>query len=146
MTLALQSLLLLVNLTSLKNPHQMGTRHQLCVLTLAHLLYIVEHASDDDEMVVSDKDDVPGPHKESGELGKSEQPTALVEAEVCDLFHIGCKNTGVNHFSAVEHQRQVIAHLMTFLTRYRYYLANTKFLFLYPQMLIFSAWTSTFCS
>ena len=78
MMLALQSLLLLV-----KNPHQMGTRQQLCVLTLAHLLYIVEHGSDDEEMVVSDKDDVPGPHKESGELGEGEQLTALVEAEFC---------------------------------------------------------------
>ena len=37
LTLALQSLLLMVNLTSLKNLHQMGTRQQLFVLTLAHI-------------------------------------------------------------------------------------------------------------
>ena len=57
-------------------------------------------------MVVSDTDDVPGPQKESGELGKGEQLTSQVEAEVCDLFRIGCKNAGVNHFSAVENQRK----------------------------------------
>ena len=88
-------------------------------------------------MVVSDTDDVPGPQKEIGELGEGEQPTALVEVEVCDLFHIGCKNAGVIRYSALENQRQVLAPLMTFLTRYSYYLANTKFSFLYPQMLIF---------
>ena len=49
-------------------------------------------------MVISDTDDVPGPQKESGELGEDEQPTALVEAEVGDLFHIGCKNAGVNRY------------------------------------------------
>ena len=90
-------------------------------------------------MVISDTDDVPGPQKERGELGKGEQPTALVNAVVCDLFRIGCKNAGVNRYSAVEHQRQVLACLMTFLTSYRYYLANTKFSFLYPLMLTFPA-------
>ena len=40
-------------------------------------------------MVVSDTDDVPGPQKDCGELGEGEQPTAMVEVEVCDLFHIG---------------------------------------------------------
>ena len=90
-------------------------------------------------MVVSDTDDVPGPQKESGELGEGEQPTSLVEAVVCDLFHIGCKNAGVNRYSALENQRQVLVRLMTFLTRYSYFLANTKFSFLYPLMLIFPA-------
>ena len=83
-------------------------------------------------MVVSDTDDITGPQNESGELGEGYQPTALVKAEVCDLFHIGCKNAGANRYSAPENQRQVLARLMTFLTRYRYYLANTKFPFLYP--------------
>ena len=87
-------------------------------------------------MVVSDTDDVPGVQEESGELGEGEHSPALVEVEVCDLFHIGCKNAGVNCYSALENQRQVIARLITFLTRYSYYLANTKFSFLYPQMLI----------
>ena len=88
-------------------------------------------------MVVRDTDDGPGAQKEIGELGEGEQPTSLVEGEFCDLFQIGCKNAGVNRYSALENQRQVLERLMTFLTRYSYYLANTKFSFLYPQMLIF---------
>ena len=90
-------------------------------------------------MVVSDTGDVHGAQEESGELGEGEQPTALVEAEVCDLFHIDCKNAGVNRYLALENQRQVLACLMTFLTRYSYYLANTKFSCLYPLILIFPA-------
>ena len=90
-------------------------------------------------MVVSDTDDVPGPQKESGELGKIEQPTALIEAKVGDLFHFGCKKAGVSRYSALENQRQVLARRMTFLTRYSYYLANSKFSSLYLQMLIFPA-------
>ena len=87
-------------------------------------------------MVVIDTDDVPGPQKESGESGEGDQPTALVEAEVRDLFHIGCKSAGVKRYSALENQRQGLVRLMTFLIRYSYYLANTKFSFLYPHMLI----------
>ena len=68
-------------------------------------------------MVVSDTKDVPGPQKERGEPGKGEQPTSLVEAEVCDLLHIGCKTAGVNRYSALENQRQVLARLMKFVTR-----------------------------
>ena len=90
-------------------------------------------------MIFSDADDVPRPQKEIGELGKDEPAIALVEAELRDLFHIGCTNAGVNRFSAFGNQRQVLARLMTFLTHYSYYLANTKFSFLYPQMLIFPA-------
>ena len=81
----------------------------------------------------------PDRKKKAASAGKGEQPTSLVEAAVCELFHIGCKNAGVNRYSALENQRQVLARLMTFLTSYRYYLANTKFSFLYPQMLIFPA-------
>ena len=90
-------------------------------------------------MVVSDTGDVPGAQEESGELGEGEQPTALVDVEVCDVFHIGCKNAVVNRYSALENQRQVLERLITFLTRYSFHLANTKFSFLYPQMLIFLA-------
>ena len=59
-------------------------------------------------MVVSDTDDVPGPQKESGESDEGWQLTALVEAEVHDLFHIGCKSAGVNHYLALESQCQVL--------------------------------------
>ena len=56
---------------------------------------LVERGSDDDEMVVSDTDNVPEPQKESGESDEAEQLTALVEAKVHDLFHIGCKSAGM---------------------------------------------------
>ena len=65
-------------------------------------------------MVVSDTADVPGPQKESGKSDEGEQLTALVKAEVHDLSHIGCKSAGVNHYSALENQRQVLVRLMTF--------------------------------
>ena len=82
---------------------------------------LVERGSGDEEMVVSDTDDVPGPKKESSESDEGEQLTALVEAEVRDLFHIGCtfagvKHYSVNHYSALENQRQ--ARVMPFLTCY----------------------------
>ena len=77
-------------------------------------------------MVVSDTDDVPGPQKESGESDGGEQLTALEEAEVRDLFHIGRKSAGVNHYSALESQRQVLARLKTFLTCYSYYFGEYK--------------------
>ena len=66
-------------------------------------------------MVVSDTDEVPGPQKDSGESDEGEQLTALVKAEVRDLSHIGCRSAGVNHYSALENQRQVLVRLMTFL-------------------------------
>ena len=66
-------------------------------------------------MVVSDIDGVPGPQKDSGESDEGEQLTALVKAEVHDLSHIGCKSAGVNHYSALENQWQVLVRLMTFL-------------------------------
>ena len=82
----------------------MRTHQQLGVLTC-----------DDEEVVVSDTDDVPGPQKESGESDEGEQLTALVKAEVRDLSHIGCKSAGVNHYPVLENQRQVLVRLMTFL-------------------------------
>ena len=77
-------------------------------------------------MVPSDIDDVPGPQKESGESDEGEQLTTLVEAEVRDLFHIGCNSAGVNHYSALESQRQVLVRLKTFLTSYSYYFGEYK--------------------
>ena len=68
-------------------------------------------------MVVSDTDDAPGTQKESGESDEGEQLTAL-EAEVRDLFHIGCKSAGLNHYSALENKRQVLVRLKAFLTCY----------------------------
>ena len=70
-----------------------------------------------------------GPQKEGDESDEGEQLTALVKAEVRDLSHIGFKSAGVNHYSTLENQRQVLVRLMTFLTSspcYIHYLANTK--------------------
>ena len=72
MPLALQPLLLLVNLTGLKNPHQMsweracssaGAFDLAVSLVLPSSSTVVESVSDDEEMVVGDTDDVPGPQK-----------------------------------------------------------------------------------
>ena len=41
------------------------------------------------------------------------QLAALVEAEVRDLFHFGCKCSGQNHYTALENQRETLVHLMT---------------------------------
>ena len=90
-------------------------------------------------MVLSGTDCVPGSWKESGECDEGEQLTALVEAEARDLFHTGCKDAGLNHYSAVGNQRQDLVRLMAFLRCHIYYLENTKFSFLYPNVLIFPA-------
>ena len=91
---------------------------------------LVERGSDGNEMVVSDTD-VPGPQKGSSESDEGEQLTALEQAKILDLFHIGCTCAGVN-------QRQVLVRLITFLTCYSY-LVTTNISFLYPHMLIFPA-------
>ena len=41
------------------------------------------------------------------------QLSALVEAEVRDLFHLGCKCSGQNHYTALENQRETLIRLMT---------------------------------
>ena len=73
-TLALQPLLLLVNLTGLKNPHQMswgracssaGAFDLGVSLVLPSGSTVVERVSDDEEMVVCDTDDVPEPPKKN---------------------------------------------------------------------------------
>ena len=80
--LALQPLLLLVNLTGLKNPHQMswgracssaGAFDLGISLVLASSSTVVERVSDE-EMVVGDTDDVPGPQKKK--TGESDEGPA----------------------------------------------------------------------
>ena len=41
------------------------------------------------------------------------QLSALFEAEVRDLFHLGCKCSGQNHYTALENQRETLIRLMT---------------------------------
>ena len=41
------------------------------------------------------------------------QLSALVEAEVRDLFHLGCKCCGQNHYTVLENQRETLIRLMT---------------------------------
>ena len=86
----------------------------------------IDDVPSDIDDVRSDIDGVPGPQKESGESDEGEQLTILVEAKVRDLFHIACNSAGVNHYSALESQRQVLVRLKTFLTSYSYYFGEYK--------------------
>ena len=49
-------------------------------------------------MIVSDTDEISGLQKEGSESDEGGQLTALLEAEVRDLLHIGCKSAGMNHY------------------------------------------------
>ena len=57
-------------------------------------------------------------------LDASEMPqihsalSSCMDHQVRDLFHIGCKSAGLNHYSALENKRQVLVRLKAFLTCY----------------------------
>ena len=68
----------------------------------------VEDLGSDAEENYSDTDDTHQSHDES-----QNQLSALVEAEVRDLFQLGYKCSGQNHYTALENQRETLIHLMT---------------------------------
>ena len=55
---------------------------------------------------------VTSPEKRSDDESQN-QLSALVEAEVRDLFHLGGKCSGQNHYTALENQRETLIRLVT---------------------------------
>ena len=53
------------------------------------------------------------PPEERSDDESQNQLLALFEAEVRDLFHLGCKCSGENHYTALENQRETLIRLMT---------------------------------
>ena len=77
----------------------------------------VEDLGSDAEENYSDAEDThqspaTSPEERSDDESQN-QLSALVEAEVRDLFHLGCKCSGQNHYTALENQRETLIRLMT---------------------------------
>ena len=77
----------------------------------------VEDLGSDAEENYSDAEDThqdpaTSPEERSDDESQN-QLSALVEAEVRDLFHLGCKCSGQNHYTALENRRETLIRLMT---------------------------------
>ena len=77
----------------------------------------VEDLGSDAEENYSDAEDThqspaTSPEERSDDESRN-QLSALVEAEVRDLFHLGCKCSGQSHYTALENQRETLIRLMT---------------------------------
>ena len=77
----------------------------------------MEDLGSDAEENYSDAEDThqsPATSPEEGSDDESQnQLSSLFEAEVRDLFHLGCKCSGQNHYTALENQRETLIRLMT---------------------------------
>ena len=77
----------------------------------------VEDLGSDAEETYSDAEDThqspaTSPEERSDDESQNQLST-LVEAEVRNVFHLGCKCSGQNHYTVLENQRKTLIRLMT---------------------------------